>query len=81
MSRKRFLDAEGTPNFWVISPEDLVLQKLLCLRGKQSEKQWRDVLGILKAIGDSLEYGYLIEWSERLSIVNELSQAFTEAGI
>lgn len=81
MSRKRFLDVEEAPSFWVISPEDLVLQKLLWGRGKQSEKQWRDVLGILKAMGDGIEYDYLTEWSERLSITKELSQAFIEAGI
>jgi hypothetical protein len=81
MSRRRFLDMEGTPNFWVISPEDLVLQKLLWGKGKQSEKQWRDVLGVLKLQGDYLDYAYLTDWAERLDIVESISQAITEAGI
>lgn len=81
MSRRKFLDMEDTPSFWVISPEDLVLQKLLWGKGKQSEKQWRDVLGILKAQSDSLEYSYLIDWAEYLAIAENLSEAFTESGI
>ncbi|BAZ11920.1 hypothetical protein NIES4071_37480 [Calothrix sp. NIES-4071] len=58
-----------------------MLQKLLWGKGKQSEKQWRDVLGILKAQSDTLEYSYLINWAEHLNIVESISQAFTEAGI
>lgn len=81
MSRRKFLDAEGIPNFWIISQEDLVLQKLRWGRGKKSEKQWRDVLGILKAQVDNLDYGYLTEWAENLSIFDYLSDALTEAGI
>ncbi|RUT05648.1 hypothetical protein DSM106972_036550 [Dulcicalothrix desertica PCC 7102] len=50
-------------------------------KGKQSEKQWRDVLGILKAQFDSLEYSYLINWAEYLAIAESLSEAFIEAGI
>ncbi len=81
MARRRLLDVEGMPNFWLISPEDLLLQKLVWGRGSQSEKQWRDVLGILKLQADFLDYGYLTEWAENLGLVDLISQAFTEAGI
>jgi hypothetical protein len=81
MLRRRLLDVEGMPNFWLISPEDLLLQKLVWGRGSQSEKQWRDVLGILKLQADFLDYGYLTEWAENLGLVDLISQAFTEAGI
>jgi len=81
MSRRRLLDMEGMPRFWIASPEDTILQKLLWGRGCGSDKQWRDVLGILKLQAASLDYGYLIEWAKRLSLFDALSQAFTEAGI
>ncbi|MBW4567240.1 MAG: hypothetical protein KME31_04255 [Tolypothrix carrinoi HA7290-LM1] len=81
LSRRRLLDVEGMPQFWVASPEDTILQKLRCLRGSQSEKQWRDVLGILKLQETGLDYGYLTEWAEYLSLFDALSQALTEAGI
>ncbi|MBW4571156.1 MAG: hypothetical protein KME31_25025 [Tolypothrix carrinoi HA7290-LM1] len=81
MSRRRLLDIEGMPPFWVASKEDTILQKLRWGKGNQSEKQWRDVLGILKLQAESLDYNYLAEWAEHLELVDTLSQAFTEAGV
>lgn len=81
MARRQLLDVEGIPAFWVISPEDLVLQKLHWGRGSQSEKQWRDVLGIIKLQAENLDYDYLTEWAEQLKLVDALIMAFTEAGI
>lgn len=81
MERRRLLDVEGMPAFWVISPEDLVLQKLAWGRGSQSEKQWRDVLGILKLQAENLDYKYLAQWADNLGLIDFLGQAFSEAGI
>jgi hypothetical protein len=81
MSRRILLDADGMQQFWIASPEDLILQKLLWGRGSRSEKQWRDVLGILKLQSGNLNYIYLTEWAERLNIFDALKQALTEAGI
>jgi hypothetical protein len=81
MARRRLIDLEGIPAFWVASPEDTILQKLRWGRGSQSEKQWRDVLGILKLQAESLDYMYLAEWSEHLDLIDALNQAFTEAGV
>lgn len=81
MARRILLNLDGIPTFWVASPEDTILQKLRWGRGSQSEKQWRDVLGILKLQAQSLDYAYLFEWAERLDLVDFLSQAFTAAGV
>lgn len=81
MSRRILLDVEGRQQFWIASPEDLIVQKLLWGRGSRSEKQWRDVLGILKLQSGNLNYIYLTEWAERLNIFDALEQALTEAGI
>ncbi|MBD2695010.1 hypothetical protein H6G68_25315 [Anabaena catenula FACHB-362] len=81
MARRRLIDLEGIPAFWVASPEDTILQKLRWGRGSQSEKQWRDVLGIMKLQAESLDYTYLAEWSEFLDLVDALYRAFTEAGV
>jgi hypothetical protein len=67
-------------NFWIASPEDPIVQKLFLAKNSQSEKQWRDVLGILKLQGVNLDRDYLTEWTEHLGIVDALTQAMTEAG-
>lgn len=72
---------DGISPFWVASPEDIILQKLLWSRNSQSEKQWRDVLGILKLQAPSLDYAYLTQWAENLNLVDAFSRALTEAGL
>jgi len=51
------------------------------LPGGQSEKQWRDVLGVLKLQGDGLDWGYLGLWAERLGVREDLGQAMLESGL
>ncbi|BAY23202.1 hypothetical protein NIES2100_29660 [Calothrix sp. NIES-2100] len=81
MTRRQLVDVEGISPFWVASPEDMVLQKLLWGRSSQSEKQWRDVLGIIKLQAERLDYSYLTEWAGNLGLVDVFSQALTEAGV
>lgn len=73
-----------TPNggeLYFVSPEDLVLNKLRWRKQSNSEKQWRDILGVLKIQGQSLDFSYLLEWAEQLNLTADLAQAMTEAGI
>jgi hypothetical protein len=67
----------------VASPEDTVLQKLAWYRkgGEVSDRQWRDVLGVLKTRGDRLERDYLAEWSVELGVADLLRRALLEAGL
>ncbi|GAC1497281.1 MAG: hypothetical protein NVS2B14_11250 [Chamaesiphon sp.] len=65
---------------WIASPEDVVLQKLVWGQGSQSEKQWRDVMGVLKVQGNRLDFEYLWRWSTELNIFETLDRAFREAG-
>ncbi len=65
----------------VATPEDTLLQKLRwhAASGGASSQQWRDVLGILKAMGASLDRGYLGRWAESLGLDDALARAFEEA--
>jgi hypothetical protein len=74
-------DEQETLRFWLASPEDVILSKLLWGRRSQSEKQWRDVLGVLKVQGETLEFDYLFKWAKELEISNDLAQALIEAGL
>ncbi|MEA5567064.1 hypothetical protein [Anabaena sp. UHCC 0399] len=81
MARRMLLDLDGISPFWVSSPEDTMLQKLLWSQSSKSEKQWRDVLGILKLQAQGLDYGYLTQWAENLNLVDAFIQALSEAGL
>jgi hypothetical protein len=67
---------------FVSSPEDTVLQKLLWNRksGGESERQIRDVIGILKAQRDKLDVGYLQSWAVRLDLRAMLERVLRDAG-
>jgi hypothetical protein len=83
MERRR-LEAIGldeAEQFWIASPEDLILAKLLWGQRSQSEKQWRDVLGILKVQGNSLDFAYLLHWAAQLDITDLLRRATVAAGL
>lgn len=66
----------------VASPEDTVLQKLAWYRkgGEASDRQWRDVLGVLKARGRRLDRDYLDRWGPPLGVSDLVERAVTEAG-
>lgn len=83
MARRRLeaIDETNMLHVWMCSPEDLILAKLLWGRRSQAEKQWRDVLGVLKVQLETLDYGYLADWAEQLDLLADLQRAFTEAGI
>lgn len=79
--RRKLIEVIGAGSFYFASPEDVVLNKLRWGRQSRSEKQWRDVLGVLKVQGETLDFNYLQEWSKKLGIDGDLLQAIAEAGL
>ena len=67
---------------YVASPEDVVLAKLERFRlgGEVSDRQWRDVLGVLKVQGERLDLVYLRRWAAALKIADLLEQALAQTG-
>jgi hypothetical protein len=61
-------EKEISANF--ASPEDIILAKLEWYRlgGEISERQWRDILGVLKTCSDTLDFDYLIKWAGELRV-------------
>lgn len=45
---RRVLYSTSNGQLWIASAEDIILQKLVWRKNSDSEKQWRDVLGVLK---------------------------------
>jgi hypothetical protein len=71
---------ESTSRF-VASAENIILQKLLWYRkgGEISEKQWNDILGVLKVKAKSLDRDYLSRWSVQLGVADLLEKALVVA--
>jgi hypothetical protein len=68
---------------YLASPEDVILNKLGWYRqgGCVSERQWNDVLGVLKVQQLSLDREYLRHWAKELNLVDLLLRALEDAGI
>ena len=45
-----------------------------------SERQWRDILGVLKIQAGGLDLGYLREWAVELNVSDLLERALKEKG-
>jgi hypothetical protein len=59
------------------APEDTVLRKLLWYRagGEVSDKQWRDIVSVLRVSRDQIDRSYLEAWAARLGIAALLEKA------
>ncbi len=77
------LSANDSTLINVASAEDTILAKLQWYRdcGGVSDRQWNDVLGVLKVQGSTLDRAYLDEWARELGITDLLRQAVDEAGL
>src|SRR6478609_5463586 len=77
-SRRRVTIVRASGESLVVkSAEDTVLRKLLWFRegGEVSEKQWRDIVSVLRISGGTIDDGYLDSWSSRLSLEGLLRRA------
>jgi hypothetical protein len=76
-AQKQYLSIKPEIQAVVSSAEDILLAKLEWYRigGEVSERQWRDILGILKVQADSLDIGYLRQWANELKVNDLLEQA------
>lgn len=65
----------------VATPEDLILSKLRWYRmgNEISERQWADVLGVLRVRGDALDWSHLRKWAARLGVADLLETASADA--
>ena len=69
--------------FQLASPEDIILNKLEWYRqgGEISERQWTDVLGVLKVQSKSLDRAYLLRWAVQLGVEDLLKRSLEDAGL
>jgi hypothetical protein len=82
MKRRLRLKVATDPDryLYVYTPEDIILQKLRWFRlgGESSDRQWRDVLGIILVQGQRLDRPYLQRGARRLGVSDLLERALTQ---
>ncbi len=83
-ARRRLIDLgiEPEQKAYFCSPEDTVLSKLEWYKhgGGVSDRQWYDIVGILKVQTNKLDRRYMDRWARKLGFSDLLSQAWDEAG-
>lgn len=71
----------GARQYFIKSAEDLVLRKLEWYRrgGEASERQWTDVVGVLRVQAGRLDPAYLARWAGELGVLDLLERAQQQA--
>lgn len=80
---QKSVSEDASQQLFFATPEDIILNKIEWYKtgGEVSERQWNDVLGILKVQGTQLDISYLKQWAEKLGISNLLKKALNDAGV
>ncbi|MCZ2113366.1 MAG: hypothetical protein LC131_05975 [Anaerolineae bacterium] len=75
------ITADPDRTIYITTPEDTILAKLEWYRlgGEASDRQWRDILGVLKTRAGDLDLGYMRRWAAELEVEDLLERALREA--
>lgn len=76
-------DEERDDEYYFSAAEDIILTKLYWYvsGNKVSERQWLDILGVIKVQGDRLDRTYLVSWAKKLGLFELLQKAYQSCGI
>lgn len=81
--RPHVVQVDPERRLFVASAEDTVLAKLDWYRqtGDSSERQWTDILGVLKVQAPTIEVSYMRRWAASLRVADLLEHALDDAGM
>ena len=81
--KRRVKSKIGTesPEFDFVTPEDIILMKLVWRKDTQSQKQWDNALSVAQVRGARMDWKYLFEQARELEIEDDLVKLRDEAGI
>jgi hypothetical protein len=82
-AQKQLFDPDTESSAKFATPEDTILAKLEWYRlgNEVSDRQWRDILGVLKVCAGALDLAYLHQWAASLQVSDLLERALQDAGI
>jgi hypothetical protein len=80
LRRRQAVEVREGRTLYVHPPEDILLQKLHWYRkgGAASDRQWRDILGIIRVQAQQLDRDYLRVNAPVLDVADLLARAFSE---
>jgi hypothetical protein len=84
MARREVVELGNPPTpVSVCTAEDIIVQKLDWFEkgARVSERQWSDVVGVLKVRGNALDLDYLRRWATQLGVAELLAAVLVEAGL
>ena len=81
-ARKAVIE-EGTRSFYLSSPEDIILNKLEWYKmgNEISNRQWNDIIGVMRRQAKTLDLAYLQHWAVELNILELLERALAETNM
>lgn len=79
--RTSVIATDPEQSVYIVSPEDIILAKLEWYRmgGEVSDRQWRDILGVMKIRAGELDLAYLRQWANELKVSDLLERALGES--
>lgn len=78
-SRRQPEEIAGT-RVWLATAEDTIVAKLDWARAGESERQLRDVVGVLEVRAGELDLAYIERWVRELHLVDLWARARTQVG-
>lgn len=81
LQRRRRVEVAPNCSWFVHSPEDILLQKLLWYRqgSEVSDRQWRDAIAVLVVQGNRLDRAYLTTTAALIGVSDLLERALLQA--
>lgn len=70
MSRGRRIPISDSCEAVFVSPEDIILKKLQWHRMGGGERHLRDIAGVVRIQGNSLDFGYIVQQAQKLQVVD-----------
>jgi hypothetical protein len=80
LTRRRRIQVSPGREWFIHSPEDILLQKLVWYRagGEVSDRQWRDVVAIVRRQGGALDRAYLEETARLIGVADLAVRALAD---
>lgn len=74
-------ESDESIKIYLSSAEDIILSKLnwFNLSNQTSEKQWQDIMGVIKVQKNNLDKEYLKHWAIQLDLFSLLQKAFEQS--